>query len=244
MNLKKISAHPRIYWCKASKKALNYYRSLYYSGHQILCGICGWKGQLFFNEKCPKCNSIQRTRLVPYSLQYFNLIEKNLSILHIAPSIKEYAYVKDNFESLFQYDRLDIKQRKHTNIKRSITDTKMVSEAYDLAIAWHVLEHIPNDMDAISEVYRILKKGGHFLVCVPIYPTGNKVTYENDNIPYEKYTEVHGHYDHCRSCGLDYNKRFESVGFKTDTLLVNSLNQTDLDYFGLRDDHVVWCFTK
>ena len=45
---------------------------------------------------------------------------------------------------------------------------------------------------------------------VPIWPIGNKETYEDDLIPREHYQKVHGHFDHCRSCGLDYGNRFKS----------------------------------
>ena len=37
----------------------------------------------------------------------------------------------------------------------------------DMAISSHVLEHVPNDLKAINETYRILKKGGQFLFITP-----------------------------------------------------------------------------
>ena len=61
----------------------------------------------------------------------------------------------------------------------------------------------------------------------------SEATYEDPSIPYEKFEEIHGHYDHCRSCGLDYFERFEEVGFKTQTLKVSQLNtdeQKNTDY--------------
>ena len=82
------------------------------------------------------------------------------------------------------------------------------------------------------------------MISVPIYPAGNLKTYEDTKIAYNDYEKIHGHYDHCRSCGLDYYKRFETIGFKTKTLLVNAIDQDKIDYFGLKTDHVVWCFTK
>jgi SAM-dependent methyltransferase len=182
--------------------------------------------------------------LIPFSLKYFGLIQKNINLLHIAPNANEYNYVKTSFEGLITNDRIDIKQRKHTNIKASILHTNMSSNIYDLAIAWHVLEHIPQDIEAIEEVYRILKPSGRFLVSVPIYPKGNNTTYEDPKIPYRDFEIVHGHYDHCRSFGLDYYKRFETVGFRAQELKVEDLDEATIAYYGLRPDHVVWCFTK
>lgn len=244
MNFIKIFKNPKPFLLKVTKMLENNFRKHFYKGNKVICEICNWRGKFFFAEKCPNCNSLPRTRLVPYSLKYFNLVNDNLKILHIAPNTNEFNYVKENFNNLLCYNRLDIKQRKHTNIKRSITNTCLDSNSYNLIIVWHVFEHVKEDVKAISEMYRVLKIKGSLLVSVPIYPIGNTITYEDSEIEKKDYAEFHGHYDHFRSCGLDYYKRFEAIGFKTKTLFVSSLDQNRIDYFGLRTDHVVWCFTK
>lgn len=232
------------YYSRALVKSINIFRTFFYAGHAVRCLICKWEGKHFFNEKCPRCSSLPRTRLVPFSLEHFDLIKNNLKILHIAPNMNEYNYVKANFKKFLCYDRLDIKKRKQINIRQSVTKMDLANNTYDLVIAWHVFEHIKEDISAISEIYRVLKDKGSFLVCVPIYPMGNTISYEDSKIEQSDYTKIHGHYDHCRSCGLDYYKRFEAVGFKTKTLFVNSLDQSKQEYFGLRVYHVVWCFHK
>jgi len=40
---------------------------------------------------------------------------------------------------------------------------------FNLVVAWHVLEHVKNDKKAISEISRVLKKNGCFLLAVPIW---------------------------------------------------------------------------
>lgn len=244
MNIIKVIKNPKSYLFVAKKRITNYFRASLFSGKNVFCEICNWRGKRFFNGKCPNCNSWPRTRLIPYSFRYFNLLRDSLKILQIAPNMNEYNYVKENFNDLLQYDRLDIKRRKHTNIKRSITETNIDSNTYNLVIVWHVFEHIKEDVKAISEMYRVLKSKGNLLVCVPIYPIGNTVTYEDPETDLKNYAKLYGHHDHCRSCGLDYYKRFEAIGFKTKTLYVNSLDQNKKDYFGFKTDHVVWCFTK
>ena len=47
------------------------------------------------------------------------------------------------------------------------TDYPAVSNSLDVIFFNHVLEHIPNDMAALSEVYRILKPGGIVILGVP-----------------------------------------------------------------------------
>lgn len=244
MNLINVIKNPKPYFLVAIQKIKNNFRKHFYKGDNVICEICNWKWKFFFDGKCPNCNSLSRTRLVPFSLKHFDLKGTSPRILHIAPNKNEYNYIQKNVTQLSNYDRLNIRPVAHINIVQDLTNTNLESNIYDLAIAWHVLEHIPEDKKGIAEVYRLLKPNGKFLVSVPIYPTGNLKTYEDSNIAYNDYERIHGHDDHCRSCGLDYYKRFEAIGFKTKTLFVNSLDQDKIDYFGLKTDHVVWCFAK
>jgi ubiquinone/menaquinone biosynthesis C-methylase UbiE len=150
--------------------------------------------------------------------------------------------VKQTFKNIKAYDRLNIRSVPHINLVQDLTKTDLPVETYDLAIIWHVLEHIVEDRMAIREIYRVLKENGHLLMSVPIYPTGNLVTFVDASIPYQDYEKVHGHNDHCRSCGLDYYKRFEEIGFTTNVL--ESYKEEDVQKYGLSKNHVVWCFSK
>ncbi len=244
MNIIKVIKNPGPYLLVAKKRITNFIRTNLFRGKKVFCEICNWRGEFFFSEECPNCSSVPRIRLVPLSLKHFDLIKNEIKILHVAPNINEYNYIKENFNNLLCYDRLDIKQRKHTNFKESITNIDIDRNSYDLIIVWHVFEHVKDDIKAISNMYRVLKPQGNLLVSVPIYPKGNLKTYEDSKIAHKDYGKIHGHYDHCRSCGLDYYKRFETIGFKTNTLFVNSFDQNKIDFLGLRSDHVVWCFTK
>lgn len=244
MDFIKFIKRPKPYFNTSFYLIKNFIRSYLYKGTAVFCEICDWHGKQFFEQKCPNCNSLPRTRLVPYALRYFNLINENPKILHIAPNFNEFKYIKKSVTILSNYDRLNIRNVKHINIVQDLTKTSLVSAQYDVVIAWHVLEHIPEDLKAIKEVYRLLKPKGVFLVSVPIFPKGNKITFEDKNIPFTDFEKIHGHYDHCRSCGLDYFIRFERVGFKTKMLKVTEFSNEIKTKFGLRDDHVVWCFIK
>ncbi|WP_242117960.1 class I SAM-dependent methyltransferase [Aestuariivivens sediminicola] len=187
---------------------------------------------------------MSRTRLIPFAMEYFGLKEIKEKILHVAPNLNEYKYLLRAKGEHIIYDRLNIHPKKHINLVQDLTRTNLNTNYYDLIIAWHVFEHIREDQKAIAEVFRILKPGGRFLISVPIYPTNNPTTFEDLTIPYENYSKVHGHYDHCRSCGFDYYQRFETIGFKTKELRVSSLSKKDISKFGLNSAHIVWCFTK
>lgn len=242
MNFNNLIKNPKPYAIAASEKIKSKFRVYFSKGNKVHCEICDWHGTDFFKGKCPKCNSLPRTRLIPFSLRYFNLVKSNLNILHIAPNLNEYNYVKNTFQNINQYDRLNIRAVAHINLEQDITKNDIADNTYDLVIVWHVLEHIVDDKKAASEIYRILRPKGKLLMSVPIYPKGNMVTYEDPTIPYIDYMKVHGHPDHCRSCGMDYYERFENVGFSTE--LLNKYKTEDIKKFGLSKDHVVWCFKK
>lgn len=212
-------------------------------GKVVHCRMCDWHGKRFVDKRCPKCNSLPRTRLVPFSLDYFDVKLNQKKVLHVAPNVSEYQYFNE-FYDIAVYDRLNINPDKHINLIQDLTQTNIESGFYDTIVIWHVLEHIPNDLDAIKELYRILNKDGKLIVSVPIYPVFNPTTKEDPNLDRSKFEEVHGHHDHCRSCGLDYFERFEKYNFKTHTLNSKDINELDRLKYGLSETHTVWCFTK
>jgi SAM-dependent methyltransferase len=46
--------------------------------------------------------------------------------------------------------------------------SELPSNSYDVLITHHVLEHMDEQIKELKECYRLLKKGGIFLVCIPI----------------------------------------------------------------------------
>lgn len=63
-------------------------------------------------------------------------------------------------------------QRGLTNLARADLDKPLPYEdsSFDLIIALDVLEHVEKDLFALSEIYRILRPGGFFLLSVPAHP--------------------------------------------------------------------------
>jgi len=61
-----------------------------------------------------------------------------------------------------QADRLNIQQ-----IVSDIAKVDLPSESFDLIVCSEVIEHLPNYKDVLAEVWRLLKKEGHFIVTVP-----------------------------------------------------------------------------
>ena len=216
--------------------------SIYYKGDKVICLLCSWKGSEFINGKCPSCNSLPRQRMIPNCINIYK--PKNNFVLHVAPNLSEFFYVKETLKPVV-YDRVDIVKTKYVNIAHDITKAGMNNNYYDLIIVWHVFEHIVDDIAAIQNLAKCLNDNGSLLVSVPIYPKGNSITYEDDSIPKSSYNEVHGHPDHYRSCGLDYWQRFLENGFTSvDTLRIIEISKEKRIYYGLSDNHIAWIFRK
>jgi ubiquinone/menaquinone biosynthesis C-methylase UbiE len=114
------------------------------------------------------------------------------------------------------------------------------NDFFDLIICNHVLEHIPDDKKAISEMYRALKKGGKAVITVPIDENLEK-TYEDSNItsPADRLKHF-GQWDHVRSYAKDIKQRFENEGFNTELIqYADHFSSEEFNRMGLRDDYIV-----
>ena len=65
--------------------------------------------------------------------------------------------------------------------EQDLTNLTYEAGSFDLLICSHVLEHIPDDRAALSEIYRVLRPGGLALIMVPIDRNRDE-TYEDPQI--------------------------------------------------------------
>jgi len=214
------------------------------AGSNVLCALCGWNGRNFHNTKCPKCNSLARHRLIPYSASYFDLNFNQKVLLHVGPNTEESRWVSKQLR-LKTYLRFDLSKHRLINLVGDLEKIPLVSESIDYVLIWHVLEHIPNDHSVIHEIHRVLRNGGSAVVSVPIFPPDRVQTFEDPTLARENYQDAYGHFDHVRACGLDYGDRFQAAGFHVRELRVKTLpKQSDTELYGLSASHVAWCCTK
>ena len=82
---------------------------------------------------------------------------------------------------------------------------------FDIIHTCHVLEHVPNDIQAMSELYRVLDSEGVCFIMVPKDNIPKTIENEEYNTP-ELRTKYYGQDDHLRKYGLDFKDRLESVG--------------------------------
>ena len=173
---------------------------------QFECPICGYSGPFLDiapsggprkHARCPNCTALERHRLQFLVLEEVLRHKKtaHLKMLHIAPE----PFFREFFSQRFgQYETADLKMKGVDHIV-DLQHLPFGDSTYDLVYASHVLEHVPDDQRAISEIRRILKPNGIAILPVPIYP-GKTLEYPEPN-PQESY--------HVRAPGWDYFDRYE-----------------------------------
>lgn len=136
---------------------------------------------------------------------------------------------------------------RRTPIASVVGDASMLplrASSFDVAVAWHVLEHIPQDRAAIQQLVEAVRSEGRLVVSVPIHPRGNDRTIEDPDVPRDERMQRFGDPDHVRSCGLDYGERLSGAGLETTLLAVDDLPHELRTRLGLSAGHVAWIGTR
>lgn len=192
----------------------------------VVCPFCGWSGEHFMtygvgqrpNAMCPKCGSMERHRL--YYLYLKNKVSglAGFKVLHFAPE----KIIADIFKKYPGVDYLSVDINPFKAMKKEdITSLSFADDSFDLIFCSHVLEHIPDDAQAMRELHRVLKPGGTAILQVPIKETFNgrdiSQTYEDWSITEPGEREIaFGQNDHVRVYGRDFKDRLEKAGFKVE----------------------------
>ena len=122
----------------------------------------GYRGHCY----CPKCHSKDRERLVFLFLKNeIDSSSKKINLLHVAPEnkIKEYLVGKENIN----YITADLNMGS-VMVKMDIRYINHPAESFHVIVCNHVLQYIEEDLQAIHELYRVLKPGGWAILQVPI----------------------------------------------------------------------------
>lgn len=164
------------------------------------------------NALCPVCDSSDRERLVYLWLKCrTDLMERPRRILHFAPE----PSLSSVFSRMNNADYLTADlMNPQVMVQVDVTQIPYDDEHFDAVICNHVLEHVPDDARAMSELCRVLKKGGTAVLQVPISGTAEE-TFEDFSLiePAER-EAAFGQDDHVRIYGQDYVERLRRAGFE------------------------------
>jgi SAM-dependent methyltransferase len=236
-----------------------------YKGNKFLCPICETNFSKFFefgfeneairthnivgaglnyNGTCPRCLSNDRERHVFLHLKKrckFLFFDES-RLLHIAP--EKNLWELFNKQKNIEYTAAGFDMQL-ASVRMDITKISQKSDYYDAIICNHVLEHIIDDKLAMSELFRVLKKGGYAILQVPI-SFKNQYTIEDDSVidPDER-RRVFGQSDHVRIYGRDYITRLENVGFKVELFDVKEeFSEIEINKYSLLADEKIFVCTK
>jgi len=188
--------------------------------------------QIRENVLAPGTLSLERHRLFwLYLKNETPFFKEPLKVLHFAP---EQAFLK-RFRKLrnLDYTTTDLLSP-IADVKADICDLPFQDDQFDFIICNHVLEHIPNDIKAMQELYRVLKPNGTAIIQVP-YDRNRTTTFQDDSIiDPKKRTEIFGQYDHVRIYGMDYFEKLASVGFTVNAVdYTKNFSEIELEHYRL-----------
>jgi len=201
-----------------------------FSGRNRYCPVCKSWSRFFFahgpatrkrkNVVCPICLSHDRHRLAWIFLNSSTDLNDGSpkKLLHLAPETE--------FERKFrrisgvQYFSADLASP-HAMEKMDITNIHWPEASFDIIYCSHVLEHVPEDRRAMSEMLRVLRSGGWALIQVP---TSKKGTIEDPSVtdPAER-ERLFGQSDHVRLYGLDIKDRLAAAGFDPEVIFAHQV---------------------
>jgi SAM-dependent methyltransferase len=204
----------------------------WYSGTQRWCPVCCRSSRRFLtyglvpreDAECPQCGALERHRFVwIYLSRRTDLFDgRPKRVLHVAPErCFEDRLSRRLGTGYVTADLLDPRAMEQMDI----TDIHHPDASFDVIYCSHVLEHVPDDRRAMSELHRVLKPDGWALLLVPV--TVDR-TVEDPTItdPAER-ERLFGQHDHVRRYGLDYVDRLREAGFEVKVTDVRDLVPRD-----------------
>ena len=219
---------------------------LYFKGNRFTDPIDGSSYRKFLpygyqnlrqNALCPGTLSLERHRLLwLYLDRKTNFLIDAIRVLHVAP--EQVFYKKFKSFSHWDYTTTDL-HSPLADVKADICALPFEDNTYDFILCNHVLEHIPDDLKAMEELYRVLKPGGTAILQVPL-EEDRENTFEDDSITdQQKRTRIFGQYDHVRIYGQDYYKRLQEVGFEAIPMdFIKEVTEDDIQHFALPSERI------
>ena len=225
-----------------------------YRGNAVSCPVCEKSFSKFLsygsevahrdNVLCPYDLTLERHRLMwLYLKNHSNFFtQANLAVLHMAP---EQCFI-DRFKAQqnLNYLTADIVSP-IADMHFDLHQIPLENDRFDVVFCNHVMEHVQDPIQCMSELFRVLKPGGWAIMQVPQDFT-RETTYEDPSIVSEADREKHyWQKDHVRLFGKDYPSYLERVGFQTTAFDLNAhYTQEEIARFRLMKEEVLYIFKK
>lgn len=185
------------------------YKILGSSGVRYHCPVCGYKGSFFVSKSnelriawhsvCPACNSRSRHRGLKFLYEEMLTNQPAAHILHFAPEPILTKVIKQFDQVIYQTTDFLLEDVDFPG--EDIQSLHFQDASFDLVLCNHVIEHVPDDRQALMEIARILKPGGKAVITIP-------GVWKRQETVYFKDLRHNGHY---RDYGMEVVHLFQSV---------------------------------
>jgi SAM-dependent methyltransferase len=211
------------------------------------CPICGNVVSRTFlpgpggrpDAACPKCRSLERHRFFALVLDMLAFALDDVAVLlEIAPSPETTSLLADLGPRT--HVRLDLgADNRLVDVLGSLTELPLPDRSVDLLVCYHVLEHIPNDRRAMTEIARVLSPTGVGLIQVPFRK--GTVTDEDPEAGEDERVRRFGRADHVRYYGDDFEDRLVDAGLSMERFTPRSVVGEHMStWLHLNPDELVW----
>lgn len=226
--------------------------SLFMRGNNVECPICEISYRKFLpygrlnprpNALCPDSLSLERHRLMwLYLKERTNFFTHPHKLLHIAP---ELCFIK-TFKGMknLDYTTADL-ESPLADVKMDVHAIPFDDHTFDVVFCNHVMEHVDDDIKAMSEIHRVLRPGGWAIIQSP-QDYSRAETLEDPSITDPKERErIYWQSDHVRLFGMDYGKRLQKAGFQvTEDRYVMELPEETVKRYALPPKEIIYFCAK
>lgn len=205
------------------RSARNFVRFARYRGEGRYCPVCEKSAKRFVpygvppreEACCIHCGALERHRMTwSYFERRTNLFDgQEKRVLHVAPERQFEKLLRKRIGS--GYLTADLFNPR-AMVKMDITDIQYEDDSFDVVYCSHVLEHVDDDIKAMTEFHRVLKPTGWAVLLVPITA---ETTYGDPSVtdPQER-LRLFGQEDHVRRYGPDFGDRLRDAGFAVEVV--------------------------
>lgn len=180
----------------------------------MVCPVCGWSGLTFaashrprrMNRICPQCGSSERDRALHLWLRRLSSGPEP-RLLEVAPL----GLLGPRAAELgYEHTSIDLMSVR-AEVRGDLCALPHRRDAFDVVVCFHVLEHVPDDVQALREIGRVLTGEGQAVISVPWVPDLERTEEDLAAGPHERQRRF-GQSDHVRAYGQDVTERFRTAG--------------------------------
>lgn len=197
--------------------SISWVRAALHRGGNFYCPLCRRGFRKFLpagadrrpDAMCPGCGSLERHRLMWVALEGLwraGELRRGGRMLHVAPE----PVLTQLFRKDFDYLSADLDGTR-AMVAMDITRIGYQDGYFDAIMCNHVLEHVPDDRQALAELCRVMAVGGWGCIQVPM--KGEQTQEDLSIVSPADRARLYGQEDHVRQYGTDFRDRLQAAGF-------------------------------